>query len=178
VSVQILLIINSLFLFNFIFPPDYSYKVNELRQLYEQGAKNRAVCEKLIKHLSNYQGQDPVVLGFRAASHGVMAKHAWSPYHKLKYLRTSAQLFEEVIKAHPDVPEVRFLRYTIEFYIPRYLQLSGHLQEDKRIFWQSLVQYPGSGIDAEIFQHIRDFLRRHPDQLTEQERKQLHNLKT
>jgi len=146
--------------------------------LYEKSTKDKATCENLVKHLQKYKGQEPIVKGFEAGVQGMMAKYAWSPYYKIKYLRNSAQIFDEVIKKNPQVAEVRFLRYSLEYFIPRYLNMSSHLDEDKKIFLNSLLRYPKSDIDAEAYQTIRAFLQRHPEQLTEQEKKQLSNLKT
>ena len=175
---HIFLLTLSLFITGLFFQPEYTYKVTDLLKLYEKGAKDKATCEKLVMHLNNYNGHDPVVWGFKAGAEGMMAKHAWSPYAKIKHLRTSAEQFDEIIKKHPQIAEVRFLRYSLEFFIPRYLNMSEHLDEDKKIFLNSLFHYPKSDIDADIYQTIRSFLLRHPDQLTEQEKKQLHNLKT
>lgn len=175
---HILLLTISFLLTGLFFQSEYTYKVPDLRHLYEKSAKDKATCEKLITHLNQYKGQDPVVLGFKAGVEGMMAKHAWSPYAKIKHLRTSADIFEKVIKKHPQVAEVRFLRYSLEFFIPSYLNMSGHLDEDKKIFLESLFRYPKSDIDAEVFNSIRGFLLRHPDQLTEQEKRQLYNHKT
>jgi hypothetical protein len=116
-------------------------------------------------------------MGFGAAAQGVLANHAWSPYYKLKYLRTSAQMFEQVLKAHPGVAEVHFLRYTVQFFIPRYLNLSNNMDEDKKVFMASLLAYPKSGLDTEAVQIMRRFLLRHPEHLTEQEVKLISNLK-
>jgi hypothetical protein len=176
--VHIFLITFCFLLTGLFYQTEFTYQVPDLRRLYEKGAKDKAICEKLLKHLNQYKGQDPVVLGFKAGVQGMMAKHAWGPYAKIKHLRTSAEIFENVIKKHPQVAEVRFLRYSLEFFIPRYLNMSGHLDEDKKIFLNSLFRYPKSDIDADIYQTIRGFLLRHPEQLTEQEKKQLHNLKT
>ena len=175
---HILFLACSLVITSFIFQFENSYKIHDLRQFYEKSAKDKATCEKLIKHLNNYKGQDPVVRGFGAGAQGMMAKYAWSPYYKIKYLHTSAQQFEEIIKQHPQVAEVRFLRYSLEYFIPRYLNMSSHLDEDKKVFLDSLFRYPKSDIDGEVYQIMRTFLQRHPDQLTEQEKKQIQNLKT
>ncbi|MGV3504117.1 MAG: hypothetical protein ACO1O1_10440 [Adhaeribacter sp.] len=160
-----------------LFQSENSYKVHDLRHFMESSAKDKEVCERFVKHLGNYKGKDPVVLGFEAAAQGVMAKHAWSPYYKLKYLHHSAQLFEKVMKQHPQVPEVHFLRYTVQFFIPRYLNLSDNLEEDKKVFLPSLLAYPKSELDAEAVQIMRRFLLRHPEHLTEQELKLITNLK-
>jgi hypothetical protein len=175
--VHLILLSLCLTITSFLFQPDYTYKVPDLRQLYAKGAKDKATCEKLARHLNNYKGQDPVVLGFEAGVQGLLAKFAWSPYAKIKYLRTADELFEKVIKKHPRVAEVRFLRYSLEFFIPRYLNMSEHLDEDKKIFLESMFRYPNSDLDADIYQAMRNFLLRHPEGLTEPEKKQLTNLK-
>ncbi|WP_026463773.1 hypothetical protein [Adhaeribacter aquaticus] len=175
---HILLLSISLLITGFLFEErNETYKVHDLRTMLEIAAKNKEACEKLIKHLDGYNGKDPVVLGFEAAAHGIMAKHAWSPYYKMRYLRTSAKMFEEVIKEHPQVAEIRFLRYTLEYFIPRYLNMSEHMDEDKKVFLMSLLRYPNSDLDGEIIQNMRRFLLKHPDNLTEQEKKQLNNIK-
>lgn len=174
-----LILLSSLFsFFNCLFyQSENSYRIQDLRHFLEKSAKDRVACERFIAHLENYRGKDPVVLGFRAASIGVMAKHAWSPYHKIKYLRSSARMFEQVIAAHPNVPELRFLRYTVEFFIPRYLNMSPNLEEDKKVFLSHMAAYPRSDLDAEACQIMRIFLLRHPENLTEAERKFISKLK-
>jgi hypothetical protein len=175
--VPILLLSFFVLVTGYLFQSESSYKVHDLRYFMEKSALDKEVCERFVAHLSSYKGKDPVVLGFGAAAQGVMAKHAWSPYHKLKYLRNSAQLFDQVLKAHPEVAEVHFLRYTVQFFIPRYLNLSENLEEDKKVFMASLLAYPKSGLDAEAVQIMRRFLMRHPEHLTEQELKLITNLK-
>lgn len=177
---QLLLLVFTLFLSGLIVqdePVNFTYKVQDLRYAFEKAAKNEEICEQLEKHLNNYKGSDPVVHAFRAAIQGLSAKFAWSPYYKLKYIRTSAAIFAKVIKDDPKNAEIRFLRYSIEYYIPRYLNMSGHLQEDKAVFLESLFQYPKSDIDVQVFQIVKRFLLKHPDHLNEQERKKLLNMK-
>jgi hypothetical protein len=176
-NVPILLFSFVFLLTGYLFQAENSYKVHDLRYFMEKSALDKEVCERFVTHLANYRGKDPVVLGFNAAAHGIMAKHAWSPYYKLKYLRNSAQLFDKVLQDHPEVAEVHFLRYTVQFFIPRYLNLSDNLEEDKNVFMASLLAYPKSGLDAEAVQIMRRFLLRHPEHLTEQELKLITNLK-
>ena len=168
----------AVFLIGLIFQIESSYTRPDLRRHFHLAANNKATCEALLSHLNKYKGKDPVVYGYKAAIHGIMADYAWNPYHKIKYVRTSAKLFEEILKKNPDVAEVRFLRYSLEYYIPRYLNMSGHLQEDQAVILKSLFNYPQSDLDPESFRIVKDFLLKHPNELTAMERKQLANLKT
>ena len=161
----------------FTLQADNSYKKADLRRNLHLAATSKNTCETFIAHLNKYKGHDPVVYGYKAAAQGIMADHAWNPYLKVKYVRNSAKIFEEILDKNPEAAEVRFLRYSLEYYIPRYLNMSGHLQEDRAIFLKSLFRYPQSDLDPEIFGIVRSFLLKHPDGLTAQERKQIANIK-
>ena len=161
----------------FPFQVDNSYKKADLRRHLHLAATSKSTCETLIAYLNKYKGPDPVVYGYKAAAQGIMADHVWNPYLKVKYVRNSAKIFEEILKKNPEVAEVRFLRYSLEYYIPRYLNMSGHLQEDRAVFLKSLFRYPQSDLDPEIFRIVKDFLLKHPEGLTAQERKQIANIK-
>jgi hypothetical protein len=175
--VPILLLSLFFLLTGLLFQSESTYKVHDLRHFLEKSAQDRASCERFVAHLESYRGKDPVVLGFGAAAQGIMAKHTWSPYAKLKFLRQSAAQFEAVMQSNPQVAEVHFLRYTVQFFIPRYLNLSDNLEEDKKVFIASMLAYPKSNLDAEAIQIMRRFLLRHPEHLTEQEFKLISNLK-
>jgi hypothetical protein len=151
------------------------YKVNNLRQQYLEASKDIEAARSFNDLMSNYKEQDPVVLAYKAVSEAVMAKYVWNPYSKLKYLRASAHLFDKAVKLNKTHPEIRFLRFTVEHYVPRYLDLSGHITDDKRIIINSLVEYPGSGLPPALARSIRHFMLS-KDHCTEQEKATLQAL--
>src|SRR5688572_28892964 len=127
------------------------YKASELRRYYQKASKCAETGEAFHEFMARYDGKEPVILGFKAVSEAVMAKHSWSPYSKLQHLKSSAALFDQAVMLDSDNPELRFLRYTVEFYVPRYLNLSGHVVEDKTIVLNSLLKHPRSGLDNETY---------------------------
>jgi hypothetical protein len=151
-----------------------AYKVSELRNYYQKASKCAETGQAFHKFMARYDGKEPVILGFKAVSEAVMAKHAWSPYSKLKHLKNSAALFDQAVVMDSDNPELRFLRYTVEYYVPRYLNLSAHVQEDKTIVVNSLLKHPKSGLDPETYKLIRDFMLT-GSHLSEAEKQQLRN---
>ena len=154
-----------------------AYRHSVLLNFYQKSAKNESLADDFHALMEKYKGKDPLKLGYKAVSNAVMAKHTWSPYAKLKYLRTSGQIFEQAVALDKQDPEVRFLRYSIEFFVPRYLNMSGHLQEDKKIFLSAMLRHPRSGMPVESLKIMKDFLLRHPEHLTGDEREQVSNLK-
>ncbi|QNF34275.1 hypothetical protein HUW51_16670 [Adhaeribacter swui] len=172
---NVLLLTGLLFIISFV-QTDLTYKIPELRKMYFQAANEKEAYEQLAPHLARYKGNDVLIQGFQAGIEGVGAKYASGLYTKIKHVRNSAQAFEKVISKDPYNPEVRFLRYTIEYHIPRYLLMSGHLHEDKKVIMKSLLTYPDSGVDADAFKVMRDYFLR-DDHTTTDEKKQLRNLK-
>jgi|SRR5690606_8129588 len=135
-----------------------AYKVSELRTYYQKASKCADTGERFHKMMARYEGNEPIIMGFKAVSEAVMAKHAWGPYNKLKHLRSSASLFKQAVERDPDNAELRFLRYTVEYYIPRYLNMSSHVEQDKKMVLNSIMKHPASGLDTETYKLMRDFM--------------------
>jgi len=166
------------FLFGFIpfLQKKDPYAHATLVNYYHVAAKEQDEAKNFLALMEKYKGRDPVITGYRGVANAIMAKHAWSPYAKLKYLRNSSRIFEEAVKLNPSNAEVRFLRYSIENYVPRYLNMSGNLMEDKKVFMAALLKHPKSGIPQESAKIMVDFLLR-KDLVSGEERRQVENLK-
>lgn len=152
------------------------YKVAELRTQYLQASKDEQAAEQFNKKMKAYEGKDAVVLAYKAASEAVMAKYVWNPYSKLKQIKTAAEIFDQAVALDEDHPEVRFLRFTVEHYVPRYLNLSQNIEEDKQVMFATLKEHPKSGISDELARTMRDFLLT-KDHCTEQERQMLQRIR-
>lgn len=152
------------------------YQIADLRNEYIQASKDKAAAERFNKKMAGYEEKDPLVLAYKAASEAVMAKYVWNPYSKLKQIRTAAALFEEAVALDEDHPEIRFLRFTVEHYVPRYLNLSPNLERDKKIMINSLKAHPDSGVSTEFARTMRDFLLE-KDHCTEAEKNELRKIR-
>lgn len=135
-----------------------SYKLPDLRKEYLEASKDENAGVRFHAKMSAYREDDPVVLAYKAASEAVMAKYVWNPYSKLKHLKTAASIFEDAVGMDEQHPEIRFLRFTVEYYVPRYLNLSEHLEEDKEVIITGLKQHPRSGLSTVMARTMRDFL--------------------
>lgn len=151
------------------------YRVSVLRGEYLEASKNEAAAERFNKKMRAYKEKDPVILAYKAASEAVMAKYVWNPYSKLKQIKIAAAIFEVAVELDSDNPEIRFLRFTVEHYVPRYLNLSQNIEEDKKVMISSLKAHPKSGISTELARTIQDFLLI-KDHSTEAERKVLKSI--
>ncbi|WP_276496542.1 tetratricopeptide repeat protein [Pontibacter litorisediminis] len=152
------------------------YNLSGLRAEYLEASKDKDAAERFNKKMAQYEEREPVVLAYKAASEAVMAKYVWNPYSKLKQIKTAAAIFEEAVALDPQHPEIRFLRFTVEHYVPRYLNLSPNLERDKKVMIRSLKAHPDSGVSTEFARTMRDFLLT-KDHCTEAEKKVLRNIR-
>jgi hypothetical protein len=170
------LIIYAFIFFGSFFGTTEVYKVAELRTYYHKATKCAESGQSFHKYMKNYDGHEGKILAFKAASEAVMAKYTWSPYNKLQHLKKSSAIFDQAVKIDAEDPEIRFLRYTVEYYVPRYLNMSNNVPEDKRIVLDSILNYPKSGLGEEPCRIMRDFLLT-ANHLNEAEKQQLRNVK-
>lgn len=152
-----------------------NYTLSELRNAYLQASKDEEAARRFYKKMAAFNEKHPVKLAYKASSEAVMAKYNWNPYTKLKHVKTAAAIFEEAVALDRSNPEVRFLRFTVEHYIPRYLNLSEHLDEDKKLIIEGLRNHPKSGMSTEMAQTIKDFMLT-KDHCSEAEKQQIKSI--
>ncbi len=133
------------------------YHPATLRRHYELAAADKAAGEKFYQLLANYNERDALVLGYKAAAEAIRARDA-SMFNKLTYVQDAARTFEQAVGLAPQNPEIRFLRFSVESNLPAFLGLSKHVDEDKELLLNAALNHPKSGLDAEAFRTVRDFL--------------------
>ncbi|WP_052695307.1 MULTISPECIES: hypothetical protein [Hymenobacter] len=133
------------------------YSVTNLRRQYQQAATSKEAGEKFYKLMAAYDKQDAVVLGYKAAAEAIRARDA-SMFNKLTYVQNANKLFDQAVKLDADNPEIRFLRLSVESNLPAFLGLSPHVEEDRQFLVSMLLQHPKSGLDAESFALVRNFM--------------------
>lgn len=133
------------------------YSLPHLRRQYQQAATDKQAGEKFHKLMAAYDKQDAVVLAYKAAAEAIRARDA-SMFNKLTYVQQASKLFDQAVKLDDDNAEVRFLRLSVESNLPGFLGLSAHVEEDRQFLVNTLLKHPKSGLDAESFGLVRDFL--------------------
>jgi len=147
-----------------------------LRRHYQQAAKDKSAGEKFYQLMAGYTERDPVVLGYKGAAEAIKARDA-SLLDKLRYVQAAARTFEHAVSLNPKNAEIRFLRFSMETNLPSFLGLSTHIDEDRHLLLTSVLHHPSSGLDAEGFETIRNYLRTH-GKVSEAEAQKLDNIKS
>ncbi len=133
------------------------YHPATLRRHYEQAAADKTAGEKFYKLLADYKDRDALVLGYKGAAEAIRARDA-SMFNKLTYVQDAARTFEQAVSLDPKNPEIRFLRFSVESNLPAFLGLSKHVDEDREMLLNAALTHPKSGLDAEAFRTVRNFL--------------------
>lgn len=133
------------------------FHLSNLRRHYELAAADKTAGEKFYQLLADYKDRDGLVLAYKGASEAIRARDA-SMFNKLTYVQDAAKTFEQAVSIDPQNPEIRFLRFSVESNLPAFLGLSKHVEEDKEMLLGAALNYPKSGLDAEAFRTVRDFL--------------------
>lgn len=114
-----------------------TFDKNWLRKEFEIAAKE-SQSKSFYTILNKYQGEDALVLAYKAASIALQARNCMMPHKKISYANESMRIFSEAIKMAPQNIEVRYLRYCIQTNIPSFLGLSKNLSEDKKFILDNL----------------------------------------
>ncbi len=134
---------------------------NTLRTEYYYCVSNSAKTDILYNRLLSMNSDKAIIKGYIAALEALKAKHAWNPYAKLDYLDKAEATFAKAIAADPQNVEIRFLRYTVEFYVPAFLGYSSHMAHDKQVIIQNIKACHYSKMDKFLVENIINFFEEH-----------------
>lgn len=107
-----------------------AYDVKQARKDFFNALKSKEQAELFCHNLKNASGQGALMLAYYGSAQAIMAKHAWNPYSKIQYVRKGLKDLVTAVNRSPESLEVRFLRFSIEYYTPSFLGLSKHQEED------------------------------------------------
>lgn len=96
------------------------------------------LTDSLYHKLEQVSPKPPIIIGYVAMLEALKAKHAWNPYSKFNYLGKSKKTFQKAVLADPDNMEIRFMRFSVEHFLPSYLGYSKNLKSDKAVIIEQL----------------------------------------
>jgi len=116
--------------------------------------QTRLFYEKLGK----ISQKTPVIKAYEGVAEALLAKIVWNPFTKIDYLKTSRNKLNEAIMDSPGNIEIRFLRFSTQYYLPSILGFSDNLQEDKEAIMKNLEFLNQNELEDELLQFIIQFM--------------------
>ncbi len=120
-----------LFLSLIMMKESFGLDVLDLRKNYYAAVTDAKKTEDLYNQLVNSKSNNPIVIAYIGSLQALKAKHSWNPYQKLSLLAESQKTLDKAISLSPNNVEIRFLRYTIQYYVPTFLGQSKNLDDDR-----------------------------------------------
>ncbi len=148
-----------LFVFLSSFPfIGFAIDINEMRIAFTKSVEDETLTRKWVSILKETPKLSPLEKGFAGAFETLLAKHAWNPYFKLDYLKKGSQKLNLAILEDKESIELRFLRYSIEHYLPTFLGYGQNIQADKKLIINQINNYQKQNLDLKTILVIAKFL--------------------
>jgi len=132
--------------------------VIEIRKQMLLAIKSPKVTDSLYSNLQLIGKKPPLILAYFGALEALKAKDSWNPYKKVKLLVASNKTMLQAVTASPNDLEIRFLRFSIQFYLPGFLGLSKDMRADKNMILEQLKQKHYGSADKDYVKNIIKFV--------------------
>ncbi|MGM9477753.1 hypothetical protein ACS5PU_15070 [Pedobacter sp. GSP4] len=123
-----------------------------------KAVENAKLTDSLFKRLNKLPNKTALITGYTGTLEALKAKHSWNPYNKIKFVSRSLKTMKKAIEMDKENMEIRFMRFSIEFYTPSFLGFSQDLAEDKK----EIVKHYQNGnfglADDELVRNVAKFM--------------------
>lgn len=152
--------ITLLFLFSFLSISAFSQESSlpRIRILFNEAVQQEDKIGELVELIEQEKSDSPTILAYRGSAKALEAKSCFNPITKLKYLGNSMEMLNEAVILSPSDIEIRFLRFSIQYYTPKWLGYSKNMEEDKTMIISNIHNYKSFGIDPGVLDWIEEFM--------------------
>ena len=121
----------SLLLILFLNFSAYSNDINTIREAYLLAYTSESNCNAFGEKLMEIKDSKSILIkGYEACFYFIKCKFIKNPIDKLIYFNKGKKMLELAIQKDPESIELRFLRYTIQKNLPRFLLYHNNIEKD------------------------------------------------
>lgn len=109
------------------------FNVDRMRELFElvnADEKYYVELDQLTKETTHHQ---PIPFAYRGLYYFMRAKYLYWPNQKLAAFNTGKKIMEALVILNPNEPEIRLIRYSVQYNVPGILGYSSNLPADKKV---------------------------------------------
>ena len=132
--------------------------IQEVRKQFHQAVLNPEKITPFYQYITNIQDTLPTVIAYQAAAEAMLAQTLWNPLAKFSQVSRFDKLIEKAINKDTSNLEIHFLRFAIQFHLPRILMMSKHLEEDRDFIIENLWMCEQLNIDPDFERYITYFM--------------------
>jgi len=139
-------------------PIGFGQSIHQIRESFHEAVLNPSTSEEFHALVSDMRDKPPVIKAYHAVSEALLAQVLWNPFSKLKQVIKYDKMITQAVLEDPGNIEIRFLRLAVEYNLPAFLGMSGHLQEDVALIVSNLSNVSQLQVNPAFGQYILDFL--------------------
>ena len=129
----------SLLLIILLYTSNYNIDIDSLRELYLSAYTSEANCNNLGEKLNRIENNNTTLIkGYKGCFYFIKCKFINNPIEKLIYFRKGKKLLETAIQEDSTSVELKFLRYSIQKNLPRFLSYHDNLEKDLNFVNQNI----------------------------------------
>ena len=134
--------------------------INQLRKDYILSVDDSQKADDVCKKLEAIKNPDALTLAYLGSIQAIKGKHAWNPVNKMSYLKQGFTTIDKAVVKDPNQLEVRFLRFSLQYYVPAFLGYSKNLIVDKDKIVSLIKNTTASDLkmEKEVFKNIVKFM--------------------
>lgn len=132
--------------------------IQNLRKRYYAAVNSAKITDNLYDELQAYSRKTALIQAYIGSLEALKAKHAYNPYSKLQFLKQADQSMRQAVKADPENIEIRFLRFSYQYYVPEFLGYSTHKEADVKVIVNQILAGNYASDDKELMKQIVGFL--------------------
>lgn len=136
----------------------YGQPLSEVRQKFHAAVLDPSNVTKYHSYISKIKSEEPIIKAYKAVGEAVLAQEKWDPISKFSQLKKFSNLIEQAVYLDDRSLEIRFLRFAVEFQLPRILMMSDHLDEDRDFIMANLHEINQLNIDPGFVRYITYFM--------------------
>lgn len=132
--------------------------LSEIRKKFHQAVKDPSFSEEFERYISEVSGEDPVIIAYKAVAEAMVAQDSWNPINKISRVTKFSKMMEKAVSEEQCNIEIRFLRFAVEYYLPPFLMMSKHLEEDRDFLITNMTAINYLDIDQDFARYILYFM--------------------
>ncbi|TAF43687.1 MAG: hypothetical protein EAZ51_06805 [Sphingobacteriales bacterium] len=136
-----------------------AYDIDKIRLDYIAAVNSSKKTNILYNELKAIAQPDALILAYLGSAEALRAKHAFNPINKLAYLKQGSITLAKAVETDPNNIEVRFLRFSLEHYVPSFLGYNKNLEADKAKIIQLLQHKNKAETTASNHQITKNIIR-------------------
>jgi len=127
----------------------------DIRTLYAEAENDASKAATGLRLTGRISDKSAVTLAYKGAFEALQAKFSWNAVYQFNQVNKAMKLLDRAVELDSENPEIRYLRYSVNFFLPVFLQKNASLEADKMLL---LEKFPYAECSPEIREQITRFL--------------------